>query len=229
MFRYKLKSKVREEFLAMFNRSNLVLAARRGEFTEKQLVVYLRNLEHLFFQNADQMLQAVQTYSYSSELSSFFYSKWKEERGHDKWAKEDQRNFNSFEDFTNEILPEMSDLTEFLSSTMRKCPLSYLTYFYYAEFMTAEIGPKWMEIILTSIKVDKKNISALGNHIELDGDHASEVLDFLDKNNVPVSMHIKIFEFVEELTLKYEAFFEAIWRLEANEGSKDSQRFSSAS
>lgn len=221
MFSDTLKSKITNEFSLMFSRSKLVSSAQQGFFTERQLVVYLRNLEHLFFQNAEQMLQASQLYKSKPVLSKFFHSKWVEERGHDRWAKADQENFKSVSSLEKVVLPEMSELTFFLEETMRNCPYSYLAYFFYAEFMTAQIGPKWMKIIQAALNIKKNNVSSLNNHILLDGDHASEVLDFLDEIEVPESKHENILHFTGELTTRYESFFEAIWRLEENEKSSE--------
>lgn len=229
-FANDLKKLAHAEVHGLYSRSRLVKSAKAGCFTQRQLECYLKSLEYLFMVNADHIFQATQIYSKDSKLSEFFLEKWREEKGHDAWARNDLKKFED-QGMREQILSSLSDLTEFLETTMKKSPLSYAAYLFYAEYLTAEIGPDWMMTITKTLGVTPKHISALSHHVHLDGDHAGEVLDFISSLDVSEIDKQRVYGFVKELTLKYEQFFNEIWEVEhgCKDNSTETRKISSAS
>lgn len=212
-FTCDLKAFCHTEVHNLYQRSRLVEYAKRGEFTEIQLEAYLKGLEFLFKVNADHIFQATQIYSSDPRLSEFFMEKWKEEKGHDSWARNDLKKI-SHKGKGSEVLPSLETLVHFLEATMKTSPYSYVAYLFYAEYLTAEIGPDWMKTITVALGISPKNITALSHHVQLDGDHAGEVLEFLEKIELNDLDQQRVYAFVKELTLKYDNFFNEIWEVE---------------
>lgn len=225
-----LKRICHTEVHGLYERSPLVKSAKEGDFTHRQLECYLKSLEYLFKVNADHIFQATQVYSNDTQLSEFFMEKWREEKGHDAWARNDLKKIEDH-GMRNGHLQSLNDLVDFLEMTMKSHSFSYVAYLYYAEYLTAEIGPDWMATVMGALKIGPKSITALSHHVHLDGDHAGEVLEFLSSIEITDIEKHRVYSFVKDLTLKYERFFNEIWEIEhgCKERNQDTGKISTAS
>lgn len=175
---------------------------------------YVLNLEHLFKNNIQSIFRASLLCEKDPKLSSYFRLKWDEEKGHDQWAKSDLAKILETQkvEFNPNVLPEMKNFVSFLDSTLLRDPLLYITYFFHAEYMTAYLGPDWMKIINSALGIATPEISALSKHIELDGGHAEEVIDFLIDYGLSSEQEDEIICFTGEIHEMYTHFFEALAR-----------------
>lgn len=225
-FTKKLKSTLLQSCEQFQNESPLLSPEFRIKVSFDLVGFYVANLEYLFKKNIETIKIASEIHQ-PSILANFFHHKWDEEKGHDEWAKSDLKKLAASHTFNVEpyILDEMKDLISFLSATMRTHPVSYIAYFYYAEFITAQLGPQWMSILQAALGIEPKEVSALSKHIELDDGHADEVLDFLSTLELPNTDQERIFQFLKELNAHYAKFFE---RLSIVGVASEKQRFPAA-
>lgn len=176
------------------------------------IALYMYNLEFVFKNNIETISEASAFHANDRILSAYFHLKWDEEKGHDQWAKNDleklKQNFKLAK--SPYVLPEMEEFVLFLKRTMKSNPLMYVTYFFHAEFMTAYLGPEWMEIVESVLGIKKPEISALSNHIELDDGHADEAISFLEQYGLTPVIEDEVIDFTSELHKHYTNFFEAL-------------------
>lgn len=218
-FKTALKTKADELSLELQKNSLFFELGRKNMMTHFHVATYVVNLEHLFRKNCLDILEASKVYSSHQEVSEFFLHKWQEEHGHDAWARADWVAMSKERSFKSEptVLSQMNDLTDFLNHVMHTSPYEYISYMYYAEYMTALVGPELMGLIKSNLGMENKQISALSNHIELDGDHASEVADALQALNLSDEDQLKIINFGTKLFARYNNFFNALAVINGNE------------
>lgn len=206
MFSHSMKEMVNDFCRDFIKESKLFELGRKNGLTKYHLATYLKNIEFLFSQNAADLYHASFIHQDRPVLSSFFKHKWIEERGHDAWARNDLKKL----DVSSEILDEMKALTSFLTKTMKTSPHCYLSYLYFAEYMTIILGPIWLDLLNQNMNTKREDVTALGNHIELDVDHYQEVGDFIDELNLSELQRSQISDFYNELAEKYNAFFNSL-------------------
>src|SRR5690349_19932460 len=87
-----------EQYYGHFRQHNpLFVAAREGTVNREQMAVYVRNLHYLFSSSTKLAARAeiVSKTRHLSDLAAFFSTKVQEETGHEKWAEEDLKHFDS--------------------------------------------------------------------------------------------------------------------------------------
>ena len=173
---------------------------------------YVINLEHLFFNNANDIQEAAKHYAHDQRLAAYFYEKWNEEKGHDGWARADWVRMSKEKNLLSKphVLTEMLELTSFLRETMLKSPYEYIAYMFAAEYMTPILGPIWMEILDSNLGIKNSQVTALTKHIELDAGHAMEVGEFLDSLRLSPKVSSELLVFIDNLFEKYNNFFSAL-------------------
>ncbi len=206
MFSEKLKEMVNEFCDDFIENSKLFELGRRNGITKYHLAAYLKNLEFLFGQNAQDLHRASLLYEGKTLISAFFKNKWIEERGHDAWARNDLKKI----DASSAVCAEMRELTSFLTQTMQTAPHCYLCYLYFAEYMTIILGPIWMDLLHQNLDARKEDVTALTHHIDLDVDHYREVGEFVDQLNFSETEKSGVCDFYRELSIKYNAFFNSL-------------------
>lgn len=208
----RLKEKVNFHTDKLLKNNTLFNLSGEGSVTVYLVATYVISLEHLFYHNCKDILESTKRYAHLPGVGEFFFVKYKEEKGHDAWARADWVKLSKKQQFTTEpsIAQSMKDLTDFLNQTMLECPYKYLAYMYAAEYGTTILGPAWMNIMRSELGLKNNDVTSLTNHIELDGDHAEEVADVTQKMNLSEDVHQSMLNFIDELYVKYDAFFEEI-------------------
>lgn len=205
-----LTTTVNQYALKLISTSNFLKNTIDGHISKSQLSTYIKNLEYHFSQNSNDLYQASHIYQ-NSELGFFFDHKWKEERGHDKWAQNDLNQLDH--DYTPIVLPEMISLSNFVNDTMKSNPINYIAFMLFAEYATAKVGPQIFNGINISLGIKKSEFTALTNHIELDGDHANEICDFLSEIKISNQQIESMINFYSNLYQYYLSFFNALERI----------------
>lgn len=205
----RLKDKVDSHCDYFRSNCKLFKEGHRPDVNFFQVATYVVSLELLFYTNCQDILAASKRYEESPELSEFFINKFNEEKGHDAWARADWVKMSKKQNFKTEpqVLESMKDLLSFLNTTMKSSPYRYVTYIYAAEYFTTILGPVWLDIMRSNLGIQKKEISALSNHIELDGDHAQEVAEVIESFQLSQEVHDDMVVFIDELFAKYFNFF----------------------
>lgn len=206
---HRLKEKVHHHTDQLLTHNLLFNLKGRGMVNFYQVATYVINLEHLFYHNCKDILESTRRYADIPHVGEFFLSKYHEEKGHDAWARADWVKLSKREKFSREpaLLDSMKDLTDFLNHTMMECPYKYLAYMYAAEYGTTILGPVWMKIMHEELGLKNNEVTSLTNHIELDGDHAEEVADVTEELQLSEDIHERMLTFMDELYVKYGAFF----------------------
>lgn len=207
-----LKARVEHHCNEFNEKSPLLKLGRAGGVTHFHAAAYVINLEHLFFQNCNEILEGSKKYATNKVVGDFYFHKWNEEKGHDAWARADWVKMSKTKTFERmpTVIPEMYELTSFLSQTMRECPYKYITYMFVAEYMTPILGPIWLQILNENLGIKANEVTALSKHIDLDVGHAMEVGEFLDSLNLSENIKESIVSFVDDLFIKYNDFFSAL-------------------
>lgn len=212
-----------------FNRTSpLFKLGREGKVTHFHLATYVVNLEELFRQNGHTLKSACELYSPNKTLSDFFLKKWKEENGHDAWARADSTALSQSVTFSKkpEVLKEMTDLVAFLHDTMTYSPYRYIAYLFFAEHMTSILGPIWMDLLQKNLGSKNLPVTSLSKHIELDGDHAEEMGEFIDGLELSDKVQKDVLLFISNLYQKYFTFFKSLAELTHDNESDTYQKTS---
>lgn len=222
----KLHSTLRSHCEKLRSTATILSPSGKGCLNYELLSFYILNLEFLFKNNIETLQKAAERYKTHACFGPYFQSKWAEEKGHDAWARSDLKKLLSSYPLAEEprVLPEMVDFISYLSNTMETNPLLYVTYSYHAEFLTSYLGPEWMRLINTSLGVSASEVTALSKHIELDGDHADEVADFIESLNPSAIEVEQMISFTNVLHEGYFHFFEALAKVGKSHERKSSRK-----
>src|SRR5687768_6201488 len=109
-----LRQKIDDLCVRFDETSPLFAMGRRNELHPFHAAAYVVNLEHLFRENEQDILTASQTHTDDPRLSEFFLEKWREERGHNAWAKNDWVEMSKATtfDIEPEVIGAMRELTD---------------------------------------------------------------------------------------------------------------------
>jgi len=200
-----LETKVDEFCLDFKRNSRLFKMGREGLLTTELVKNYVRNLEYLFKSNCQHIAVAADLYQANPVLSNFFINKFEEENGHDQWARNDLKALG--QESNLQAMSEMEEMVRFLELTLKTSPYAYISYMYFAEYMTAVLGPIWLELMKKNLGINSTQVTSLSKHVELDGDHASEVAMFLDDQNLHEVQIQNVMKFISEMAGFYNNFF----------------------
>lgn len=219
----RLKEKVDSHCDYLLSHCKLFKSGPRPDINFFQVATYVVNLEVIFATNCRDILEASKLYKSTPHVSQFFIDKFNEEKGHDAWARADWVKLSKSQDFRTEpkIISSTTDLLNFLNMTMKSSPYRYITYIFAAEYFTTIVGPVWMDIMHTNLGINRKQVSALSNHIELDEGHAEEVADVIESFNLSKDVQNDMMIFIDELFAKYFNFFTEIADTNENKYFKD--------
>ncbi|MCY4644235.1 MAG: hypothetical protein OXB88_06410 [Bacteriovoracales bacterium] len=143
--------------------------------------LHLYNVE-ILIQNSLRCIQMAEISSKRlgyAKLAEFFNQKYREETGHDDWAKTDyMKMMSESEDYSFlKLLPGAIHLIEKLHHVSRFHPISMLAYIFFGEYHILLVGPK-----VSQMQQKTKGIETtlLDRHIELDIGHVEHDLQTLD-------------------------------------------------
>jgi len=162
--------------------------AAQGRLTEKQFVLYLRNLKWIFHHNSAylQIAQARAENLGLKELADFYEAKFREEVNHEKWAEEDLKlrgagatTSQSTEQegplpHDDSILPSTHRLIQYLDEIITINPTLFLSYIFFTEYFTVLVGPRFLNNLETKCGIPASTVSAIAKHVEADLPHSAE-------------------------------------------------------
>jgi pyrroloquinoline quinone (PQQ) biosynthesis protein C len=165
--------------------SPLFQNARNGKLQPENIANYVFNIRHLVSQTQFHLALARKRASMknSPSLAQYFASKMQEEAGHEVWGDEDLERIRARygKAPTPRVSSFMKKLIDEIEESIERNPALYVVYMLFAEYQTVAAGPEILELMETNCQIPKEMISVVGNHIELDRDHAEEGLKCADE------------------------------------------------
>jgi hypothetical protein len=162
-------------------RSPMLSIANAGRFSARALGLYLESLRYLFQQSQLNLQLASQVTRLRGDprLAEHFAHKAVEERGHDAWALNDLSQLAAAVTQGLHPLPSVVRLVELQRTLLSRHPLLFFVYALWAEYFTVLVGDEWIDALKHSGYAPGQ-LSAVGNHVSADRDHAREGFHVLD-------------------------------------------------
>lgn len=163
----------------------LFLEAKQGRVTPAHLAHFVDGVFYLI-QHTQILLRIARRECAKKglwELGEFYKLKIEEEKGHEQWALEDldrlEKRFHVDSPFM--VSDPMFELVEEIRNSILRDPVLYLSYIILAEYATVLITPQWGNDLSVHCGIPRDSISVLGNHVELDKAHVTEMVEMIDR------------------------------------------------
>jgi hypothetical protein len=175
-----------DSYASDMHRANAMFAgAAEGRMTAEKVGYYLSNVR-LLLQATPVHLERARLRALAlgdHDLAGHFATKRVEERGHDRWAENDLKNLEEEKQVapSNEYASGLLGLLHFLEATIDRDPATYLAHIAFAEYVIATRGGEWLALIEERCGIAMRMMTAVGNHVELDKDHADEGFEVIDR------------------------------------------------
>lgn len=166
----------------MDRRNRLLEATRAGKVTREMVVRYVASLRYMLaltpihFRKASRRARELG----DETLARHFEHKLKEELGHDKWAENDLKSLDAERAARQGTTAAIHDLARFVEATIETNPALYLGYIAFVEYITVMAGDEWLRLLEERCGIPRASMTAVGNHIELDREHAEEGFALID-------------------------------------------------
>jgi len=162
----------------------LFVEASNGTFAPASMLTYLANIRYIVGYTKTSLSHARDRARALGDerLAEHYEHKRVEELGHEVWADDDIVRLSKASAIapTADILPAIRDLVRFLEETIEEDPALYLAYALFAEYLTVILGPAWLRLLEERCGIPRSSMTVIGNHIELDREHAEEAFDLID-------------------------------------------------
>lgn len=152
-----------------------------GEFSRAHLIYYLSGLQTLFGLHEEVLLKLSLRSDSPQWIGAYLKMKHREETGHDQWAKEDLKRISAAKSSRVNHSEEVRPLTELVKELANKPAHLFILYAYFLEKFTVNEGKQWVQTLLARCPIDPSEITALTNHIRLDGEHEHEGAEFIER------------------------------------------------
>jgi hypothetical protein len=171
-----------EVYAGQFDRKALMETTRAGKMTRDMITRYMTGLHFLLTLTPVHLTKARERARALGDenLAAHFQHKLEEEVGHDAWAENDLRRLDSKRPPRADLMDSAKALARFIESTIDEHPALYLAYIAFVEYVTVIKGPEWLALLEERCGVPRASMSAVGNHVELDRDHAEEGFAVMD-------------------------------------------------
>lgn len=160
--------------------SRLLKRARSGELSTQAVQTFLWNIRYVLLQSTPnlELAESVARERGYAELADFYAKKILEEDGHDRWAEQDLLSLNPVLDLRSDVAPltPLTELMEFLRTTVRREPTHFLVYLLFAEYLTVLLGPEWVTTLAAHCGIPASSMTSIGKHAELDKHHVQDDL-----------------------------------------------------
>jgi len=209
-----LKIQVEDYYRGLRVRSPFLQRASQGTVSPYMVAIYVSNLRFLFAQTPEFLKKSIERAHQARlpELATFYQEKWREEQGHDKWAEDDLVHISEMFGVKGELALSchVKNLVKYLFETIEQDPLLFLSYIFFAEYLTILAGPELLYLLETKCGIPKRMVSAIGNHAELDKDHVDEMIREINNLVDADGYSGKFLEVVEKASSFHEAFCEEV-------------------
>jgi pyrroloquinoline quinone (PQQ) biosynthesis protein C len=164
------------------NKSSFIHQAVTKKLRIEEILIYLNQIKFVL-ERTPIYLELARTISKeinNQKLVHFFENKIIEEQGHVEWAISDIEHWHKLAKTLGkfcphqEILSPFKNLMDTVLLNLKKDPFSYFVYSYFVELNTVQFGDFIVSNLCEQFKTDRKTLSALANHIELDVLHVNE-------------------------------------------------------
>jgi hypothetical protein len=167
----------------LWNQAPLFAGARQGSVSPAIIQRYLANVLYLIRHTPIYLQLAYEQAQRRGfgDFAAFYKTKLAEEDGHDQWAETDLQSLGKNPDELGDVIaPSMRKLVTVLKDSILDDPTIYVGYIFFAEYLTVEVGPRWLEALSLHCGIPESSMSVVGNHIELDKEHIVEGLKAID-------------------------------------------------
>ncbi len=158
--------------------------AADGTLLKATVTRYIANV-HYLIQHTPQYLARARDNARAQgdhKLAAHYAHKLAEEMGHDVWAERDLASLTRIAGATSDVrvTGAMRRLVEMVGRIIDEDPVLYLAYIAFAEYLIVILGPEWLDLLERHCGIPMTSMTVIGNHIELDRDHAEEAFDQID-------------------------------------------------
>lgn len=150
-------------------------------FTPRAMAVYLDSLRYLFA-HTEQHLRIAAMVSESQgrlDLALYFRQKCNEEQSHDQWAIDDLKKLPAAVQAGVQPAKAIVDLVDLQARFIEEDPLLFAAYAQWTEYFSVYLGEEWLSA-LSDNGYQRENVTAIGNHLDVDQDHAATGFRELD-------------------------------------------------
>lgn len=158
--------------------------AAEGSLSKATVTRYIANIHYLIQHTPDYLARARDRAQALGDapLAKHFAHKLAEEIGHDVWAERDLASLTRMTGSSVDVrvTSAMRRLVELVARIIDEDPALYLSYIAFAEYLIVILGPEWLELLERRCGIPMTSMTVIGNHIELDREHAEEAFDQID-------------------------------------------------
>lgn len=185
MIAEELKQMIEAYAPVMRTENPLFCRAREGTLGAVHLTHYVGNVGFLVEHSPRHLRQAAARarQERNDALAEHFNHKLGEEIGHEQWGKNDLERLDGGRQANGwpAAIPAMVDLIGSIEEMIERDPADYLAYTLFAEYFVTLLGPEWLLLLEERCQVPRASMTLIGNHAELDREHASEAFDSVDE------------------------------------------------
>lgn len=183
-----------EIYAGQSDRNALFATARAGQVSREMIMQYVGGLHFLMTKTplvcttARDRARALG----DEALASHFQHKLEEETGHAKWAERDLKRLDTKRSDESgvslqqpqrprfEPISSVNALASYVLGLAETQPSLVLAYVAFAEYITVIKGPELLDLLDTHCGIPKTSMTAVGNHVTIDRDHAEEAFSLMD-------------------------------------------------
>ena len=158
--------------------------AADGTLRKATVTRYIANVHYLIQHTPEYLARARDRARAQGDqpLAEHYAHKLGEELGHDVWAERDLASLTRMAGATADVrvTSAMRRLVELVGRIIDEDPVLYLSYIAFAEYLIVILGPEWLALLEQRCGIPMSSMTVIGNHIELDREHAEEAFDRID-------------------------------------------------
>lgn len=158
--------------------------AAEGTLSKATVTRYIANVHFLIQHTPDYLARARDRAEALGDapLAQHFAHKLAEEIGHDAWSERDLASLGRMTGSTADVrvTSAIRRLVELVAEMIDEDPVLYLAYIAFAEYLIVILGPEWLALLERRCGIPMSSMTVIGNHVELDRDHAEEAFDRID-------------------------------------------------
>lgn len=171
-----------EIYAGQVDRNPVFIATAAGKMTRQMVARYVGGLHFMLCHSAACLVRARERSEELGDqrLADFFRQRLTDEIGHEVWAENDLRKLET-KPLPHEDVPAAAKAIIAMNEGFIEAnPALWLAYIAFCEYFTVMKAPEWLVLLEERCGIPRAAMTAVGNHAELDREHAEEVFDFLD-------------------------------------------------
>jgi pyrroloquinoline quinone (PQQ) biosynthesis protein C len=213
-------------------RNPLFTRAAAGTLTPAHVAAYLENVRYLITHTPRHLAIARDRARERGEdnLAAHYERRLREEDGHDAWAEDDLHMLQPVLVVppSGRILDSMVELVRYVGRRADEQPLLHLAYMLLAEYLTVIIGPDWLRVLEERCGVERRAMTVVSKHVDLDRGHVEHALEEIDDLVTDPAMLAPMRETLRESIARFEAFCREVAFDDARGGAYNARSEASA-